>query len=68
MMNELKKIIFDKLGLKDKKWKQIKLLQNDEDKKLKIKWIRTEVEIPIILQFYSLELFSLVFLFTLNSH
>jgi hypothetical protein len=45
MRIRLENIIFDKLGLKHKNWKQIKLLQKNQDKKLKIKKIRTKVEI-----------------------
>jgi len=45
MRIRLENIIFDKLGLKHENWKQIKLLQKNQDQKLKIKRIRTKVEI-----------------------
>jgi hypothetical protein len=44
----LKNIIFDKLGLKDEIENKIKLLQKRKEQKIKIKRIRTEIEIQTI--------------------
>jgi hypothetical protein len=42
-----KKNNISQLEIKGWNWKQIKILQRDQEKKLKIKIIRTEVEISI---------------------
>ena len=47
MRTKLKKNNISQLEIKGWNWKQIKILQRDQEKKLKIKIIRTEVEISI---------------------
>jgi hypothetical protein len=47
MRTKLKKNYISQLEIKGWNWKQIKILQRDQEKKLKIKIIRTEVEISI---------------------